>query len=1434
MFEVFFRYEPCEPKPDGSFSAIREVWRFPLDISAVEKSLHDVREFCFPDLERLLLMESPESSHSESYCFSVGKDFHGICLRALPESDTGQRYDVSRRPKHCYVIVTKFPYFEYFQAVLHQVRGMTFLSKHHQKTGNKKSSGGRQNGIPNIVRDFLSDLLTVKSMNSNHVPDYVCRGLANGSDKFHRDASLSVLNLVDVLGLDQFMLLLSALLLERRIVVVAGEVDTLSRAVMACVEMIFPFRWQHVYIPLLPASKLGYLNAPMPFVIGVKRYIFDSMDSTFMDGVVIVDIDEGCLQTLGDVEVMELVGNSGSALRQASEGIAQLTNKMSKGFASIVSNDQGGAFEGDVEGAGAGGSRTQQTEGPVRKDIIAAMFVQLKPFLAAKPSACDNDVTTNLSTNDIKHSQSSRHGQGLRRLSMAGKAIMTKISGKSGNTSSGQSGSTELGDGESRSRGRGDGNSNRDVMTWKSEGEKLVRDNLLLFFLYLFADLDQFYRHKAYRTLFHGPATYSSNTSYSNDDAWIEALDHPGTFAENDSRSSFDLAAFFRKKHSPVVGLSKELLHFLKEFLHSQLFEQYCAERKYALDSISMRRSASSVNVGNNAANKKPSGIYEQAVVHMMNSSGGSSAVGINVTISGIKKALNDLSHTQETAAHLGYSFVGEHPVVSRFLKQTRQQERYEYYDALLGSNVVNMVDTTLLQGVSSVNRDLGINMDWGGTSVLASTVGTKSNTLLPPADLICDMCVLTEQQYLHSSHDEHCMLYEISRDACSSPGSDCGLMTIIKSIQHRLIDCLYAEAKGDDGRIGAQSLIILQHLLLYGPESSLSLILDLLPLIRGFVGIKASPHSCIDSLYAFDYDDGELIPKMVNIHGSTHNHIRDGAPMLSGREMESHNCGGATDRVKIEASAVIILLLDHSILATRRRHVASKTQVLSENYESPSFAKNVSGVTTFSSLGNGYGNFNEAPEQSQDPCTDDEEGYHLKDFAAIHQEVRPAGMAVSKPRSLILKDQYEVEEDDEEEVFEGASYTILAEAAMGEVNSSDDIFQSAPSSSHHGESFSSGSIKSTLSSMPFFPSQNQQPSSVQPVVDHTSNFKPPSVLDTRSVEEKMIALYSMHQPAKVGDVSILLKKYMGREQEMLSKLEARYGQAPLQNTIEEEEKRPRSLSERSAAAVAAASAARSSFSSLVTDVSSASLALVANVGANVGAPGIKENQFGDMMRRRSSGNSGGKERQNQHAADTVCASSSNTPSQANNFGTAAAPSANEPTKDQSLQQHSNTNEIKQRMISLYEAYLPSKVHDVPQLLEKYKGREIEMLRKLEERFGAVSHTSMPHTESNLGKLESTNPFVDLLDFKPTVPDGGVAFGTDHRHTSSSQPTMGDTQRQQGPTLISKLVDLSSLGSEKGDSTRRDTTSSSTPSTYARNNNSGDPFAGLDILSRGK
>ena len=33
--------------------------------------------------------------------------------------------------------------------------------------------------------------------------------------------------------------------------------------------LMFPFQWQHVYVPILPASLLHFLDAPVPYMMGL-------------------------------------------------------------------------------------------------------------------------------------------------------------------------------------------------------------------------------------------------------------------------------------------------------------------------------------------------------------------------------------------------------------------------------------------------------------------------------------------------------------------------------------------------------------------------------------------------------------------------------------------------------------------------------------------------------------------------------------------------------------------------------------------------------------------------------------------------------------------------------------------------------------------------------------------------------------------------------------------------------------------------------------------------------------------------------------------------------------------------------------------------------------------------------------------------------------
>ena len=39
--------------------------------------------------------------------------------------------------------------------------------------------------------------------------------------------------------------------------------------------LMFPFSWQHVYVPILPASMMHFLDAPVPFVMGLHHHMSD-------------------------------------------------------------------------------------------------------------------------------------------------------------------------------------------------------------------------------------------------------------------------------------------------------------------------------------------------------------------------------------------------------------------------------------------------------------------------------------------------------------------------------------------------------------------------------------------------------------------------------------------------------------------------------------------------------------------------------------------------------------------------------------------------------------------------------------------------------------------------------------------------------------------------------------------------------------------------------------------------------------------------------------------------------------------------------------------------------------------------------------------------------------------------------------------------------
>lgn len=96
------------------------------------------------------------------------------------------------------------------------------------------------------------------------------------------------------LGLHAALELWTALLLERPVLLLSDTTPLLAAACDALIALLSPLRWEGTYVPILPSTLLGYVEAPSPFLIGANRSAFRG-ESASLDtsAVVVFDLDTG-------------------------------------------------------------------------------------------------------------------------------------------------------------------------------------------------------------------------------------------------------------------------------------------------------------------------------------------------------------------------------------------------------------------------------------------------------------------------------------------------------------------------------------------------------------------------------------------------------------------------------------------------------------------------------------------------------------------------------------------------------------------------------------------------------------------------------------------------------------------------------------------------------------------------------------------------------------------------------------------------------------------------------------------------------------------------------------------------------------------------------------------------------------------------------------
>ncbi|CAN0909147.1 DENN domain and WD repeat-containing protein SCD1 [Linum grandiflorum] len=189
----------------------------------------------------------------------------------------------------CICLISRYPSFGVLRSALEELFALCF------------SSGGSSKPLWDVIAHMVSNV-PLPTPGKDRVL-FAIENCLLSVDAPPKDGlphvDISFQPLVQCLDIDNLILLFTAVLLERRILLRSDKYSLLTLVSEAICHLIYPFRWQHVYIPLLFFSGVDYIDAPTPYMMGLHS----SVDTSYlvMDGVVVVDLEYNRISTTEEI-----------------------------------------------------------------------------------------------------------------------------------------------------------------------------------------------------------------------------------------------------------------------------------------------------------------------------------------------------------------------------------------------------------------------------------------------------------------------------------------------------------------------------------------------------------------------------------------------------------------------------------------------------------------------------------------------------------------------------------------------------------------------------------------------------------------------------------------------------------------------------------------------------------------------------------------------------------------------------------------------------------------------------------------------------------------------------------------------------------------------------------------------------------------------------
>ncbi|XP_075044632.1 DENN domain-containing protein 2B isoform X2 [Mixophyes fleayi] len=311
LFE-YFVVVSMKKKPSKNTYIPEVTYQFPKlerptkQMREAEERLKAIPQFCFPDARDWM----PVSEYnSETFSFMLtgedGSRRFGYCRRLLP-SGKGPRLP------EVYCVISRLGCFDLFSKILDEVE--------------------RRRGISAaLVYPFMRSLME----SPFPAPGKTIRvktflpGAGNEVIELRRpmDSRLEHVDfecLFRCLSVRQIIRIFASLLLERRVIFVAEKLSTLSSCSHAVVALLYPFSWQHTFIPVLPSSMIDIVCCPTPFLVGLLSSSLPKLKELPVEEALMVDLGSDRFIKQMDDEDSLLPRKLQAALEQALERKGEL------------------------------------------------------------------------------------------------------------------------------------------------------------------------------------------------------------------------------------------------------------------------------------------------------------------------------------------------------------------------------------------------------------------------------------------------------------------------------------------------------------------------------------------------------------------------------------------------------------------------------------------------------------------------------------------------------------------------------------------------------------------------------------------------------------------------------------------------------------------------------------------------------------------------------------------------------------------------------------------------------------------------------------------------------------------------------------------------------------------------------------------------------